>query len=88
MQKESNKITNSDIMEGMSSISAVIKAMEAKSTDRRITTVFVDKAKKKSKQREIAFLEHKARELGFKIEFTNQESEGRVLGVQNAISPP
>ena len=49
MQKETTKFTESDIMEGMSSISAVIKAIEAGKTDRRIRTVFVDKSKKDSK---------------------------------------
>ena len=42
MQKETSKITESDLMEGMSSISAVIKAIEAGHTDRRILTVYVD----------------------------------------------
>lgn len=74
MQKETSKFTESDVMEGMSSISAVIKAMEAGSTDRRITTVFVDKSKKESKRREIAFLQHKARQLGFAVEYTDQQS--------------
>ena len=69
MQKEENKITNSDLMEGMSSISAVIKAIEAGHTDRRIITVFIDSAKKSSKRREISFLSRKAAELGFAIEF-------------------
>ena len=69
MQKEINKITESDIMEGMSSISAVIKSIEAGNTDRRILTVFIDSSKKSSKRREISFISRKARELGFTIEF-------------------
>lgn len=74
MQKETSKFTESDVMEGMSSISAVIKAMEAGRTDRRITTVFIDKSKKDSKRREIAFLQHKSRQLGFDVEYTDQQS--------------
>ena len=69
MQKEINKITESDIMEGMSSISAVIKSIEAGNTDRRILTVFIDSSKKSSKRREISFISRKAQELGFTIEF-------------------
>ena len=78
MQKENDKINGSDIMEGMSSISAVIKAIESGSTDRRITTVFVDKSKKRSKEREIAFLQRKANALGFAVEFTDERSINEV----------
>lgn len=74
MQKEITKISESDIMEGMSSISAVIKAIERKSTDRRISAVYVDSAKKSSKRREIAFLQRKAEELGFSLEFADAAS--------------
>lgn len=69
MQKETEKLNNSDIMEGMSSISAVIKAMENNTSDRKILTVYVDIDKKKSKFREISFLKRKAEVLGFGIEF-------------------
>ena len=71
MQKEVTKISESDIMEGMSSISAVIKAIERKTTDRRINTVYVDSTKKSSKRREIAFLQRKGAELGFCVEFAD-----------------
>jgi hypothetical protein len=46
MQKETNKFIDSDVMEGMSSISAVIKAIESGTTDRQIITVFIDKEKR------------------------------------------
>ena len=72
MQKETNKMTESDLMEGMSSISAVIKAIEAGHTDRRILSVFIDSAKKSSKRREISFLSIKSKELGFTIEFCDE----------------
>ena len=72
MQKETNKMTESDLMEGMSSISAVIKAIEARHTDRRILSVFIDSAKKSSKRREISFLSRKSKELGFTIEFCDE----------------
>ena len=72
MQKETNKMTESDLMEGMSSISAVIKAIEAGHTDRKILSVFIDFAKKSSKRREISFLSRKSKELGFTIEFCDE----------------
>ena len=72
MQKEIDKIKTSDVMEGMSSISAVIKAIEANTTTRKILTVYIDCAKKNSKRGEIAFLKHKSRELGFDIEFVDE----------------
>ena len=72
MQKETNKMTESDLMEGMSSISAVIKAIEAGHTDRKILSVFIDSAKKSSKRREISFLSRKSKELGFSIEFCDE----------------
>lgn len=74
MQKETTKIAESDIMEGMSSISAVIKAIERKSTDRKIIAVYVDSAKKSSKRREIGFLQRKAEMLGFSLEFADADT--------------
>ena len=74
MKKENNKFNESDIMEGMSSISAVIKAIEAQTTDRRIISVYVDSSKRNSKRHEIVFLSHKSRELGFSIEFTDADN--------------
>ena len=78
MQKEISKFTESDVMEGMSSISAVIKAIETGKNDRRIRTIFVDKTKKDSKRREIGFLQHKARELNFSIEYTDAQSLSEI----------
>lgn len=74
MQKETTKFNSSDIMEGMSSISAVIKAIEAKTSDRKILNVYIDSSKKNSKRNEIAFLSHKSHELGFEIEFVDRDS--------------
>ncbi len=71
MQKENEKFTNSEIMEGMSSVSAVIKACENGISDRKIKIVYVDKSKKNSKAREIAFLQRKAAALSFSVEFAH-----------------
>ncbi len=72
MKRETDKLNTNDIMEGMSSISAVIKAMENGTTDRRILTVYVDKNKKKSKEKELGYLNRKSPVLGFSVEFTDE----------------
>ena len=71
MLKEEQKFANSELLEGMSSISSLIKACENENghNDRRILRVLVDENKKKSKMREIAFLRSKASVLGFSLEF-------------------
>ena len=73
MIKEVEKFGNSEIFEGMPSISALIKAQEAQESynDRRILHVMIDKEKKKSKAREIAFLQLKSKTLGYSIAFTD-----------------
>ena len=50
MQKESQKFSNSECLEGMSSISSLIYAMEHPElgNDRKILSVLVDAEKKKS----------------------------------------
>ena len=73
MQKETEKFNTSDIMEGMSSISAVISAIKANTTDRRIISIYIDKSKKESKKKEIAFLNYKAAELNFNIEYVTED---------------
>ena len=72
MQKETEKFNTSDIMEGMSSISSVISAIKSGNTDRKIISVYIDKNKKVSKKKEIAFLSYKAIELNFNIEFVDE----------------
>ncbi len=62
MIKESDRQKPSVIFEGMTSISAVIKGGK-----RDIMRVFYDEQKEKSKAKELGFLKHKSRELGFEI---------------------
>lgn len=76
MQKEAEKFhihDTLDIMEGMSSISALIKAIQEKKTDRKIISVYVDKNKKKSKAKELSFLGYKAKELDFSLELVEPD---------------
>ena len=60
---QTNKFMNSNILEGMTSISAVLNSDEH--NDRRIEKVWIDSEKKKSKLREIAFLNAKSKEFSF-----------------------
>ncbi len=68
---EENKFT---IFEGMTSVSALIKAAEvAPSTARKINTVYCDKKNIKSEYRRVNFLKAKAAEIGFSLEFCDSE---------------
>ncbi|MBE6588327.1 MAG: RNA methyltransferase [Ruminococcaceae bacterium] len=67
MKKEESRQGQSLIFEGMTSISAVINGGY-----RKIEQVFIDKEKASSKKRQIDFLIHKSRELGFTVEYTTE----------------
>ena len=71
--KEAEKFVDSSVMEGMTSIRAVISGSQAGVNDRKIEKILFDKAKEKSKMRELSYLKAKSHELGFEIEFTNAE---------------
>lgn len=59
------------LFEGMTSINAIIHAIESGTNDRQILRIFFDRDKMSSKSRELAFLSQKSKALGFHIEFTN-----------------
>ncbi len=67
MTDEQNTIPAPDLFEGMTAISALLDPAVAAFNDRRVISVFVDKTRVEKKAREIAFLRHKAAELGFSI---------------------
>lgn len=71
--KESEKFVDSSVMEGMTSIRAVINGAQYGVNDRKIEKILFDKAKERSKFRELGFLRAKSQELGFTIEFTSAE---------------
>lgn len=56
-----------DLFEGMTAISAVLDPDIKSFNDRRVLTVYVDKARMDKKARELGFLRHKAAEQGFDI---------------------
>ena len=79
MIKEESKFTDGLIFEGMTSISAVINSPE--SNDRKILKVIYDQAKEKSKAKELSFLRHKSKELGFQlIPVTSEEIDNVTIG--------
>ncbi len=69
MKKEASRQGDSLIFEGMTSISAVINGGY-----RKIERVLIDKEKLKNKGHQLAFLNHKQKELGFSIEYTDNET--------------
>lgn len=71
MKHETEKAALYDLMEGMTSISAVINS--GAENNRRIEKIWVDCKKRKSKAAEIAFLQANAQRLGYQIEFEDAE---------------
>ena len=71
MIKEEQRFISSDILEGMTSISALLNSTEE--NDRKIEKLLIDRAKRKSRAAEIGFLTAKSHELGFSIEFVAEE---------------
>ena len=68
---EENKFT---VFEGMTSVSALIKAYEATpSTARKIITVYCDKKNIKSEFRRVNFLKAKSATIGFELELCDSE---------------
>ncbi len=69
MKNETEKTNFSDLMEGMTSISAVINS--GSENNRNITKIWIDCKKRKAKAAEIAFLKANAQRLGYVIEFVD-----------------
>ena len=81
IQKECEKFNNHTLLEGMTSISALIAGIRDGINTRRIEKVYFDESKIKSKAKELGFLRAVSVELGFSIEVTNAETiEGMTIG--------
>ena len=76
MLKEEKRFTASDILEGMTSISALLNSDGV--NDRKIKKVLIDSAKRKSKAAQIGYLTAKSHELGFPVEFVEAEEIDRL----------
>ena len=70
---ENTIIQNFTYFEGMTSISALITAIESHRNDRNIVEILFDENKIRSKEREFRFLQQKATKHGFKLTFTNAD---------------
>ena len=79
--KEEEKFVASNILEGMTSISAVLNAMGSDYNDRRIQTVWVDRERTEKLSRELRFLRGKAKELHFTLQTVSSEDiSAHVIG--------
>lgn len=73
MIKEDIRFADSNVMEGMTSLSALFAARAADTNDRVIYEVRFDRAKKAKKAREFAFLSAKCAELSIPLELVSAE---------------
>ena len=73
IKKEAQKFIDSNIFEGMTSISALIKAIKRGNNGRRIEKILFDSAKLKSKRPELSFLKAVSCELSFEIEICSSD---------------
>ncbi len=79
--KEAEKFISSNILEGMTSISALLSAMGEEYNDRKIDVVLVDEARVEKLSRELRFLRSKAKEHCFEIKTVpSDEIASHVIG--------
>ncbi len=76
VQKEKEKFTPSNILEGMTSISALLNSCVQ--NDRRIEKIWIDDAKRKTKSAQTGFLLATSHELGFSISYESAEKINQV----------
>ena len=74
MIKETDKFIDSNVFEGMTSISSLIKSIRNGNNDRKIHKILFDLSKVKSKSKELSFLKAVARELLFEIEMCDERT--------------
>ena len=81
IQKECEKFNNHTLLEGMTSISALIAGIRDGINTRRIEKIYFDESKIKSKAKELGFLRAVSSELGFSIEITDAQTiENMTIG--------
>lgn len=90
LKKENDKFADSNIFEGMTSISALIKAISANKNDRKILKILFDESKLKNKHAEFKFISCNAESLGYEVEvcksdiidtYTIGNSHGGVIAI-------
>ena len=81
MQKEETKFVDSVIFEGMTSIRAILRGIDAGSNDRRIIKILFDISKIKKISKEIGYLRAVSEKYGYEvIESSSAELEELTLG--------
>lgn len=81
MQKEELKFRDSTVFEGMTSIRAILRGIDAGVNDRKITKILFDKERLKKISKEIGYLRAIADQYGYEIEESNSgELEKYTLG--------
>ncbi len=84
MQKEYTKFADSLIFEGMTSIRAIIKAIDEEISDRTIKTILFDKEKLSKISKEIGYLRAVSNKYGFTLEeSTKEELEKITVGASH-----
>ncbi len=79
MRKEEQQFVSSNILEGMTSISALLSADTQ--NDRRIERIWIDRERRESRRAQIGFLTAKSHERGFPIEFVDRAAiDAHALG--------
>ena len=77
MKKEDFVVSQSNLLEGMTSISALLNT-SSEINDRKIIKVQIDQSKRRSKAAEIGFLVAKSKELGFDLEFVEADEIDKI----------
>ncbi len=81
MKKEASRFVTSNVMEGMTSISALLAAKQQGQNDRPIFEIWFDESKKSKKARELAFLQARCREQQIPLIFKKtEEIEQQCVG--------
>ena len=81
MQKEELKFKDSTVFEGMTSIRAILRGIDAGINDRQINKILFDKDKLKKISKEVGYLRAVSEKYGFEIiETTSGELEKITLG--------
>lgn len=90
MMQKNDTYENQILLEGMTSISALINGLRSGVNDRRLIRVLVDREKLKSKAKELSFLRAVSSELGYSIEeadvnaidaMTNGTTHGGIVAI-------
>ena len=84
MQKEEIKFKESTVFEGMTSIRAIIRAIDAGISDRKIEKIVFDQSKLKKISKEIGYFRAVSEKYGFEIKaVSTEELEGITLGTSH-----